>query len=617
MMSKQNFITILAIIFSVLFLFVSPVLWKEVLNDYNNNPFIQEEEALVTKNKEKYSTLPMQDSPKIMVIGNTANSLQKKKIKEWCSYRTYSYEEAVDIKKARKTMKQVGENKYLCLIDGKFLEKKTVKKVRKLKRILGNGGRIIFTSLPSYQTIEMNEELQDLLGIQYIRAERVALEKIKIYRGFLLGGESTYEVAGNRKTDLATEIPWYDISTGSTKCYMSGLVSKREYKIKNEDMPAIIWSNHKINGTVFAVNGDYMKDETAMGILDSMLYQLLDYQLYSVVNAQNFVIANFPDISNEREEQIQEIYQCSKKKLCRDILWPSLIKAKKRGKWTMTGMLTLKQDATSKSIPSKEDIIEYLKLFHEEASEMGLSIGRRNDSDLLNALKEDQEYLNQASTKYPFTSAYIQKNQRRNMKKVLNYFGSVHVLSTLRTVVTQRDSSRKILNWFSDKVTIQNGTLDAFSYSDFDSLRLRSMETSLGYATTIADFDKIFSPVSMKDTWDELKENFFANLDSIWKPFSAYEKTALTQSDARVRNFLNGTLVSQRKANQIKLTRKHVNGNSFALLRLHDEKIADIRGGSFQKVEDGSYLICLEKNRVIIKIKDKEPLYYEQRSKKN
>ena len=66
--------------------------------------------------------------------------------------------------------------------------------------------------------------------------------------------------------------------------------------IRNEDVPSLIWRNGIDNGSVFAVCGDYMKDSTAIGILDGMMAEANTYYIYPVVNAQNLACLLYTSI---------------------------------------------------------------------------------------------------------------------------------------------------------------------------------------------------------------------------------------------------------------------------------------------------------------------------------
>ena len=67
-----------------------------------------------------------------------------------------------------------------------------------------------------------------------------------------------------------------------------------EEAAKNSLLPAILWRNSVDTAKIFCVNGDYLADISAVGILDAMMGETYDYDIYPVINAQNLVIADLP-----------------------------------------------------------------------------------------------------------------------------------------------------------------------------------------------------------------------------------------------------------------------------------------------------------------------------------
>ena len=148
-------------------------------------------------------------------------------MKEWAGYRKKTFQAFESLEEAEKGIQTKEKSKPYLLIDGSFLEKNTIKASETLTEYVKRGGIVIFYHLPSYGTIEACGELKNLLGIQYLRAESVKLHEIRLYSGFLLGGEICYSFEGVKEPELADlerEIPWYDISS-RTKTYMAGFLS--------------------------------------------------------------------------------------------------------------------------------------------------------------------------------------------------------------------------------------------------------------------------------------------------------------------------------------------------------------------------------------------------------
>ena len=304
MLSKRNFIMMFTMIIVVLALFLSSVVLKEYYNDYDVN-HMAETEAL---DKKDSFFVNGETDGQVLYFGEEENGYFEV-IKEWSEYRKKEFT-ALNSLDTVSSIEDVSR-KYL-LVDGGLFETNTEEYAEAFTEYVSKGGVVIFYRMPSYNTIRNCDALRNLLGIQRLRGETVKLQEIRLYSGFLLGGETHYsfdEASDPDLADMEREIPWYDISA-RTKTYMVGFLSAEEKSslgINNEDMPAIIWRSNMENGSVFAVNGDYIKT-AGIGILDAMLYEAQEYTLYSVVNAQNLFIAGFPDLTNENERLIAEVY---------------------------------------------------------------------------------------------------------------------------------------------------------------------------------------------------------------------------------------------------------------------------------------------------------------------
>ena len=118
------------------------------------------------------------------------------------------------------------------------------------------------------------------------------------------------------------------------------------------------------------------------------------------------------------------------------------------------------------------------------------------------------------------------------------------------------------------------------------------------------------NPENEKDQWENLADKMAANIDTYWKPFSAFDKTTVSHSDERVRNFLNGKVTSNRNNDTVTIKAENYNGSAYLLLRTHGEEIHEMTGGSYKKVEEDAYLLTLTDDSARIKLKSKTSLYY-------
>lgn len=609
MLTRRNFFMMITMIAVVLVLFLSSVVLKEYFNDYDVNHWVESE---IIEKKEQI----LSEEDPVVYIGEQDNGYYDA-MKEWAGYRKKNFQDFLTLEKAKEFLASEKDQKVCLLMDGEQLEKKTEKRTAKLLQYVKRGYVVIFYRMPSYQTIQNSWDLKELLGIQYLRAESVTLHEIWLYSGFLLGGDSRYSFEGVKDpelVDLEREVPWYDISS-RTKTYMVGFLTEEEkgsQDLENEDMPALIWRSNLEKGSVFVVNGDYMKGESALGMLDAMIYETEDYVLYPVVNAQNLSVAGFPDLTVENETVMAETYGMTTVQFCQDILWPSLVASIQSGNWKITSFLSVKQKDSSSKEPKKKELIDYLKFFNEESAEAGVTLGRKGGSDIRFSVEDERKRLDSWNLKYVFAGGYVRKENMDQLSALIDGNGKMEYFQDIRTVVEEYDEGGQVLSWLTDQITLQNTTTNAYRHSYKDSLRLKSSETTLGYSNVLVDIYPVLWPESRKEEWQEVAEKMAANIDTYWKPFSAFEKTTISQSDSRVRNFLNGRVESSRDGNQITIQTADYTGEAYLLLRTHGEMPEKMTGGSWKEVEKNAYLLTLSSEEATLTLKPEKESYYQE-----
>lgn len=622
MLSKRNFAMMMIMNLVVLVLFLFSAVLKEYFNDYDVNHAAETEWIDKTDQKMDaegnpdtgWNSLPAKQQ--VLYIGTMDNNYYRV-MKEWAGYRKKAFRVFESLEAADEIIQMQEEKKPYLLMDGQLVEQNPKEAAEKLSAYVEQGGVVIFYRLPSYQIIESSTELQNLLGIQHLRGESVKLHEIRIYSGFLLGGETCYSFEGVEEpelVDMEREVPWYDISA-RTKSYMVGFLSAKEKEamsLNNEDMPAIIWRSNMGTGSVFAVNGDYMEGEASLGILDAMLYETEEYALYPVVNAQNLSIAGFPDLTVENEKKLAEIYGMTNQQFCRDILWPSFVAAAQKNNWKITSFLSVKQRDESEKEPNQDDLIDYLKYFNEESAEAGVSLGRMDSSDIRASVAEERETLKSWDMDYVFAGGYVRKENKDKLPSLIDGNGQMKYFRDIRTVVGEYEKDQQVLSWLTDKITLQNATTDAYRHSYKDSLWLKSLETSLGYSNIQVDIYRVLWPESKADQWEKVAEKMAANINTYWKPFDAFDKTTISQSDSRVRNFLNGSIENTREGDQIAIRTKDFTGDAYLLLRTHGEKPEEMTGGSWKQVEEDAYLLQLTEAEAFVTLKPEYENYYKE-----
>lgn len=474
--------------------------------------------------------------------------------------------------------------------------------LKKLEKLEQKGVIIVFGCLEDPKNIEKNAELMDFLGIYKVVSEKTELTGVKLFEGLLLGGEVIYETPEaeeeKERQDLQLEIPWYQVGSG-TKTYMVGLLdqSKQEKTVENEDLPTIMWRNGIKRGSIFCVVGDYMKDSTALGLLDGMVAEASGYYIYPVVNAQNLSMINFPVFADENNKEMMELYSQSVTGMTRDIMWPSLVSIVEKGGLKMTCFMQPQADYTDGVQPDSRNLVFYLKQMKEQNAEAGLSLEYKNVVSLKDKLNEDADFIRTAGSSYKYSAAFAKE---RNLDIVTGLMNT-ELLKNVSTLVCEYTEKEPVVSYCTDSVTLQSVTSDGMNYSYSDDIRMRSIQSSLAYTNVMLNMQDIFWPQRKTDRWQIMQKHFSSNLLTYWKNFTGFDSTTLSESNIRTRTFLNLDFSQSRKGNEITL--KTSETGSWFLLRTHGEKIAEIEGGTEKEIEAGVYLIQTQDTTVRIRVK--------------
>ena len=612
MLSRRNLVMMLTMFGVVLVLFLSTAVLREYFNDYDVNHAAQEERIPPA------AGASAADGQQVVYVGAQDTGLYEP-VAEWAEYRKMALHEAMDVQTGLDRAGQYDHQDVLLLLDGDALEQDTRQSAEALTAYVQDGGTVIFCSLPSYETIQSCEALRLLLGIQQLRSPSVEVLEYWLYQGFLLGGDVCYpydELQPPKNLDIENVLPWYDISAG-TKTYMAGYLPAQEQQamgLNREDLPAVVWRNSLGDGCVFAVNGDFMRGESALGFLDAMVYESRSYALYAVVNAQNLCVTGFPDLTVENEDQMARMYVFNTRQLCRDVLWPSLVAASREGGWKLSAFVSLKQSAGSGKEPEMDDLISYLKYFNEEDAEACLALGRMDDPNLRLSVTQDRQALDAIGLNYAFSGAWLRSENAGQLPGLLQPDGTMEVFPSIRTVVSELAPGQRVLSWLTGQMTRQSVTMDGYRYTYQDDLRLRSLQTALGYSNVQADIFRVLWLENSEDSWEKVSETLASVIATYWKPFAAFDKTTISESDRRVRLFLNQRVTSQEsrlpQGRQISIQVENFAGDAWLMLRTHGETLQTMEGGTWTQIEEDAYLLHLTRENAAVGLQSKLQPHY-------
>ena len=605
MVSKRNFFSITVMMFVLLFLFQFSMVLRDRQNAYDTNINLSrrtsdgnEAWSQETSRTSEY----FQEKKNIIFIGNASGNMGNA-VSRWGIYikqPVYSYDSIAAFEKTEKTLPQM-----LILESETYALGENLAVLEKLEK---QGVVIVFGCLEDPKLLTENADLRKFLGIQKIVSEETELTGAKLFEGLLLGGESIYETPEKeeekKRQDLDLKVPWYQVGSG-TKTYMVGLLPEESGKdVENEDLPTLIWRNGMDKGSVFAVVGDYLKDSSASGFLDGMLAEAFRYALYPVVNAQNLSMVDFPVFADENNGEIQKLYSESVTGMVRDIMWPSLISITEQSGMKMTCFVEPQEDYLDEIEPNGVFMEFYLKQMKEQDAEAGLSLQYKAVNSLEDKLERDADFFEKTGSSYIYGAAFADRGELDEIWKLTDS----GLLKNISTLTCEYTEDYPVVSYGTDSITLQCSTSDGMNYTYRGDIRMKSIQSALGYTNIMLNMQDIFWPEQETDRWEIMQKQFSSNLLTYWKNFSCFSNTTLSESDARVRSFLKLDYSHSREDDEITL--KTTEPGSWFILRTHGEEIEEIEGGSWEKIEEDAYLICVENAEVKMQMKTPGLHYY-------
>lgn len=621
MVSRRNYLTIAMMFVILLFMFQFTGVMKEQLSEYESNEYADDTTTSFQRSDAFLAEQTSADACEVIYVGE-AGGAEESVVKTWCSYRKRTFFCSSSFALLDSLQDDALQ---VLVVDGSKVTSE--EEVAVLRREAQMGVTVIFATLPQSSVIREYRDLRELLGIRAVIADEIPLAGMHLFSGFLLGGEEIYEVTEpgeEERQDMNPSVPWYTTGAG-TKTYMVGTLSDEtieqtvddeiraqyvgmdEEAAKNSLLPAILWRNSVDTAKIFCVNGDYLADISAVGILDAMMGETYDYDIYPVINAQNLVIADLPAFVSENEEEMQKRYSQSAQAVYQEIVWPSLTSIASRTGAKMTCMMTPQFTYTDEEEPDGENVTYYLKRLKEEHAEAGLSADSREGIPLSEKIKQDQTFWQTYAPSYRFLSLYADGVKSIGEESALP--------AEIRTVALGSGASEAV-GYLNENVTLQPSTSSGIRHTFLDDFKVKCMETALGYSNITLDLYSVTYPEGDEDSWEKMSKKIAANLGTYWKAYEAFDATTLTESDVRIRRFLALDYKQQRTDNVIILSLEHREDAAWFLLRLHGEEVTEVAGGSFEEVEDGVYLILAEEDEVSVEVQTGEEWQYQDGGKR-
>lgn len=455
----------------------------------------------------------------------------------------------------------------VLLIEGKEL--KSQQDLVEMDRFIEEKKAVIFLSLPTQDFIE-EHELSDVLGINQMKGEKTQKE-LNLVAGFMLGGFYQFE-------DLEYEAIDFDLAF-STKVYGYG------QKTPTSEWP-IIWRNTYEGSEIYSVNGPFMATGASHGILTALLSEIHEDHLYPVVNARLMVYENFPYLSYENKEQLEEHYNRDAMKLQHDILLPDLLSINKLRGFIPNGFFSsgFKESAMTQVQPhDKRQLITYKEQIFKDGGEVGLSYSGDIEQDR-------KDYLELFSGA-PARSLLIDEETAK-IEDVLQGIPSVEV-------VLGPFQTEKNFTYLNEKAVYLPFTSEGFEQSGQEELEFISMVTAFGAIVQNMDLAEVLQPEDGGEKWTGGQKEYVSFLDKHREKFAFLKNRNILETADALKILLNNAPEITKRTDEIKLTFSTNQRESSYILRT-SKKIKNVENGNFKKIEEDAYLITAQSKEVRI-----------------
>lgn len=601
MLSKRVYFTVSALMMLVLFMFQFSGIIRKKYNNFDENKYAVSEKNDLNKNN-VFTVLTDEDkvvksiSGYIVYIGDI-NTKTGNTVYEWCNYTKRNL-------LVYKTVSQYHRynEKYpdAVLIDSDYVNIDS--DIDTFSLLTDYGINLVFCTLPSYSAISENQRFEQLCGISPHR-ESVNASGLKLYSGFLFGGEAWYTKENDpdgKFQNMKLTMPWYNTSN-ATKTYMSAVVESEDgSKIDNEDQPAVIWRKSHDHAYVFCINGDYIKDISGIGILTAIMSESKDLDIYPVVDSQSVIVNNFPMFSFENDDAVEKYYLRNTSSLLENVIWPDISNLAESTGARFTFMAAPQINYSDNNLVSVREMDYFFRLFSEISSEAGLTTTRDDATSIDEKLTADAGIFSNYLSNYKFTSIIARKDELENVLSSKN-----SLIDDVNTIVTdsQDYGGTKLFSYVNDNVINVECPVTSDKYTYSDDFRQRCFQTALAYTNIEFNMTGVCNPDDEKELWNEEIKSKSTALTSYMKNSKMFTKCSISQADKRIREFMAADYSYKQNSSYVSLDITGAQDTARFIVRLRTGDVENVSGAVCTKVEKGVYLITAQSKHVEMTIK--------------
>lgn len=598
MITKRVFLTISVIMLLVLFLFQFTGIVRRKYNNYENNSYKEltqttlksvDEYAVKTEESDVYGS----KNRYVVYIGQLDDDYGKT-VYQWCRFAKKNILAYSDISKYEINEENKPE---MVIIDSNYVDYTVY--MDEVEAISDAGINVTLCTLPSYDVTRKNKRLMEYCGIENW-ARKVTASGVRVFDDFLIGGEIWFNEDNDTDgtySDFQPTVPWFITTTG-TKTYMAAELGADEYdNIENENQPSLVWRKRWNDSYVFCINGEFIKDISGIGILSAIAYEAKDYDIYPAVDAQTYIVANYPYLSDESENQIQKFYSRSTESLLENVIWPELSNLSTKMAVKFTFMAAPQLNYSDRKLASVNELDYFFRLIKEQNSESGLISTKGNRELLYEKLEADRNTYKNYLGNYEFLSIMLKKDELSAIRDIDN-----DILDNVKTYVVGSDefSNTSLFKYDDESKLVIDIPVSAMKYTYGRDFTVRCLSTALAYNNMDIDVKSVYYPENEDNLWNKYIKDVASATENLTVSSSNFSKCTVSELDKRVREMLSLNYTYHQEQDTIIVDIEGSQETSRFVLRTHKKDIQSVAGGTYTKVEDGVYIITTTEKQIRI-----------------
>ncbi len=591
MVTKRSYFSIVILMAVITFLFLLPKIFEDYSIKYHNRNIethVLEEMGDVVGNDtlEMTSDINAIAGRKLVyILADTSDTQSVSLISEWCVYRKFHYRVINSLEKYSEEIPD-----FIVLGDFKYTE--SMNSI--LRSYLAVGTNIIFTQMPDYSDVESHKEYMDLLGIMACRQESVDIEELHIFNDFFVSKERLYsnkDFYGD-KGKFKLEIPYYELRTGY-QVFAQGKVKDVKYL----EYPPLLWRTYTDKGYVFVVNTDLFEGKSLLGVLTAFVSQCDTYDVYPVVNAQTVSVINFPVLKNENEEMFEETYDRDMYSFSRDILWPGVSAILQNYNKSYNFFMAPKLDYSKEDMTDNPDIAYYYSEIITKLGTLGVSYDQVSEEPLETIKETLDKAVSESVDSYVQTAAYVPKDKLEDTDSIIS--------ESTNIIVTDMSEDLPVFEKTDNGYMRVSFTSSGLRHDMQEDLSLISMETALGLDMQSTNMmDVLFKN---DDTYWEKVSSKWASEKTYLNDFVKFDTISVEESMVRFSNFLMLDYKAERLPDgNLNIHITSGNNKGYFIIRLWNEKITKVSSGSFEQINDTTYLVSVVDKDTVIYTKNRK-----------